>query len=125
MPKDPEAEPSFVATPLPPRIVFARSVVVPPVIKRPVEAVVLEHVVHGDDVGVVQLGDGDRLAPEPFGDHGIGGEVRLEPFDGNSAIELGVGRHPYLGHPAVPDPPLEAISAREQLDGRIGNGRRR
>ena len=88
-------------------------------------AVVLEHVVDGDDVGMVQPGDGDRLAPEPFGDHRIGGEVRLEPFDGDPAIELDVGGDPHLGHPTVPDPPIEVVSAREQFDGRVGYGRRR
>ncbi len=87
-------------------------------------AVVLEHVVDGDDVGVVQPGDGDRFAPEPFGDHGIGGEVRLEPLDGDPAVELDVGGDPHLGHPTVTDPPFEVVPLREQLDGRVGDGRR-
>ena len=88
-------------------------------------AVVLEHVVDGDDVRVVQPGDGDRLAPEALGDDRIGGEVRLEPLDGDLAVELDVGGQPHLGHPAVPDPPLEVVAAGEQLDGRVGDGRRR
>ena len=87
-------------------------------------AVVLEHVVDGDDVRVIQPGDGDRFAPEPFGDHGIGGEVRLQPLDGDPAVELDVGGDPHLGHPTVTDPPFEVVPLREQLDGRVGDGRR-
>ena len=88
-------------------------------------AVVLDRVVNGDDVRMVQPGDGDRLAPESLGDHRIGGEVRLQPLDGDLAIELDVGRQPHLGHAALRDPPLEVVSPGEQVDGRVGNGRRR
>ena len=87
-------------------------------------AIVLEDVVDGDDVRVIQPGDGDGLAPEPFGDHRIGGEVGLEPFDRNPAVELHVGGDPHLGHPTVTDPPFEVVPLREQLDGRVGDGRR-
>ena len=78
-------------------------------------SVVDDDVVDGDDVGVAQSGDRDRLAPEPLGDDGVGGEVGLEPFDRDLAIEVDVGGHPHLGHAALPDSAFELIPLREQL----------
>ncbi|CAB4577170.1 unannotated protein [freshwater metagenome] len=42
---------------------------------------VLDRVVHGDDVRVVELRDGDRLATEPLGDDGVAREVRFQELD--------------------------------------------
>ena len=50
-------------------------------------AVVVDRVVDGDDVRVVQLGDGDRLATEPLGHDRIGRERRLEQLDARPAVE--------------------------------------
>ena len=96
-------------------------------------AAVLEHVVHGDDVGVGQAGDGDRLAAEPFGDDGVGGQARLQPLQGDATVERDVGGQPHLGHPALGQPSLQPVAAGQHdrvpalraRAGRRGSGRRR
>ena len=76
-------------------------------------ALVLEDVVDGDDVRVGQAGDGDGLAAEPLGDDGVGGQARLEPLEGDLAVERDVGGQPHLGHPALGEPPLEPVAPGE------------
>ena len=76
-------------------------------------AAVLEDVVHGDDVGVGQAGDGDGLATEALGDDGIGGQARLEPLQGDLAVERDVGGQPHLGHAALGQPSLEPVAPGE------------
>ena len=87
-------------------------------------ALVLEHVVDGDDVRVGQAGDGDGLAAEALGDDGVGGQARLEPLEGDLAVERDVGGQPHLGHPALGQPPLEPVAAGEH-DRRLGARRAR
>jgi hypothetical protein len=78
-------------------------------------------VVHPDDVGVAEPGDGDRFAAEALGDDRVGGEVGLEPLHRDLAIEVGVGGHPHLCHAPLADAPFEPVPAREQLTrGRVG-----
>ena len=74
---------------------------------------VLEDVVDGDDVRVGQPGDGDRLAAEALGDDGVGGEARLEPLEGDLAVEREVGGQPHLGHPALREASLEPVAPGE------------
>ena len=85
-------------------------------------ALVLEDVVDGDDVGVGQAGDGDGLAAEALGDDGVGGEARLEPLQGDLAVERDVGGEPHLGHAALGQPPLEPVAVGEH--DRVGTARR-
>jgi hypothetical protein len=66
-----------------------------------------------DDVGVVDAGNGDRLAPEALGDHRVGCEVRLEELDRDLAVQGQVGAQPDLRHPALRDAPLEPVSPGE------------
>ena len=72
--------------------------------------VLFEHVVHRDDVRVVQAGGGDGLAAEALGDDGVGGEVRLEPFHRHLAVEREVGGQPHLGHATLGELPLQLVS---------------
>ena len=87
-------------------------------------ALVLEDVVDGDDVGVGQPGDGDGLAAEALGDDGVGGQARLEPLEGDLAVERDVGGQPHLGHPALRQSPLEPVAPGEH-DGLGAAGRAR
>ena len=64
-------------------------------------SVLFEHVVHGDDVRVVETGRSDRLSAEAFGDDSIGCERRLEPLDRHLAIEGEIDRQPHFGHAAL------------------------
>ena len=88
-------------------------------------ALVLEHVVDGDDVRVAQPGDGDGLATEPLGDDRVGGEVGLEPLDGDLAVERRC-RWPATPRPCRPERggAPAGSAAREQFAcGRVRGGR--
>ncbi len=76
-------------------------------------SLVLEGVVDGDDVGVVEPGDGNRLATEPFGDDDVGGERGFEPLHGDPPVESDIGGEPYFRHPALTEPSLETVSIGE------------
>ena len=76
-------------------------------------ALVLEDVVDGDDVRVGQPGHGDGLTAETLGDDRVGGQARLEPLEGDLAIERDVGGEPHLGHPALRQSPLEPVAPGE------------
>ena len=72
--------------------------------------VLFEHVVHRDDVRVVQAGGGDGLTAEAFGDDLVGREVRLEPFHRHLAVEREVDGQPHLGHATLGELPLQLVS---------------
>ena len=72
-----------------------------------------EHVVDGDDVGMGEPGDGDGLAAEALGDDGIGRQARLQPLEGDAAVEREIGGQPHLGHPALGESTLEPVAAGE------------
>ena len=78
-------------------------------------AFVDDDVVHGDDVGMTEAGDGDRFAPESLGDDRIAGQIRLQPLDRDLAVEVVVGRHPHFGHASLTDPAFESVTARQQF----------
>ena len=106
----PDVDGELGAEPLLPVEQLAQALAVDELHHHRLAAVVHEHVVDGDDVGMVQPGDGDRFAPEPFGDDRDRWRGCLEPLDGDPAVELDVGGDPHLGHPAVTDPPIEVVS---------------
>jgi hypothetical protein len=83
-------------------------------------SVLFEHVVDGDDVGMVEARRGDRFPTEPLGDHRIGGERRFEPLDRHFPIERQVHGQPHLGHAALREHALQLVPLRD--DG--GGGRR-
>jgi hypothetical protein len=87
-------------------------------------ALILEDVVDGDDVGVGQPGDRDRLAAEALGHDRVRGQARLEPLEGHLAVERHVGGEPHLGHPALGQSPLEPVAPGED-DGLGAAGRAR
>ena len=85
-------------------------------------AVLVDGVVHRDDVRMSQSGDGDRLPPEPFGDHGVGGQRRLEQLHRDLAGEQFVGRQPHLGHAALRDTVFQPVApCEERRRGRDGS----
>ena len=77
-----------------------------------VEHFVLEtaHLVDGHDVGVLQVGDGARLAHEALGERGGGCETEVEDFDRHVAVERGVVNAKNGG---------EAAFAQEGTDGKF------
>ncbi len=76
-------------------------------------AVLFEHVVDGDDVGMVEARRGDRFTSESFGDHGVGGQRGLQPFHGDLAVECEVDGEPHLGHAALGEHALEFVAVRD------------
>jgi len=72
-----------------------------------------DRVVDGDDVRVVQPGDGDGLAAEALGDHGVCRERRLEELDGDGARQQGVGGQPHLGHASLREASLQPVALGE------------
>ena len=59
--------------------------------------------VHGDDVGVIERGDGFRLAGEPRPTFFALGKLGRENFDSDLPVELGVPR-PEKPRPSPPEP---------------------
>jgi len=80
---------------------------------RAVVDLLLERVVDGHDVGMAQLRNGPGLAAETLGEHGVGGQRRLEQLDGDLPVELDVGRDPHLGHASLGKLALQAIALGE------------
>ncbi len=80
--------------------------------------VLFEHVVDRDDVRMVEARCGDRLAPESLRDDRVGRERRLEPLDGDLAIEGEVDRQPDLGHAALGEASLQLVPAGDDRGGR-------
>lgn len=82
--------------------------------------VVLDHVVHDDDVRVPQLCDGTGLAQGPVallsglvrGECGVEGDL----LDRDLAAEQLVGRTPDDAHAAPPDPGLQPVTAGDHPD---------
>ncbi len=72
------------------------------------DAVVVDH----DDVGMVERGDGRRLAAESLDERGVG-ERRREQLQGHEATEPAVAGEQHLGHPARAQARLDLVAARE------------
>ena len=79
--------------------------------------VLLEHVVDGDDVRMVEARRSNGFATEALRDDGIGGERRLEPLDGHLTIECEVDRQPHLGHAALREHALQFVPLRDDGGG--------
>ena len=86
---------------------------------------VVDRVVDGDDVGVAELGDGDGLAPEAFGDDGVGRKRRFEQLDGHLAGQRQVGAQPNLGHASLREPTLQPVALDEYGGGQRSGVRAR
>ena len=64
----------------------------------------------GDDVRVAQDGRGERLAPEPVGEVGVGRDLGTQDLDRDLALEADVGGPVDRGHPAAPDDRPEPVA---------------
>ena len=60
---------------------------------------------------VVQAGDGLGLALEPLLEVGVSGDVLGEDFDGDGAVEAGVGGFVHFAHTACPDRSDDLVGA--------------
>jgi hypothetical protein len=67
--------------------------------------------VHPHDVGVPEPGGSLRLALEPRQRLGVDLQPRLQPLEGDKAVQVGVLRLPHLAHPATSEQALEAVVA--------------
>ena len=83
-----------------------------------VRAVLLAPVVDRDDVGVVQVGRGLRLAPEPLDERRVAGELGREHLERDRAVEQLVAGQVHLGHAAPGDARDDLVAVGE--DGRRG-----
>ena len=74
---------------------------------------VLAPVVHGDDVGVGQVGGGLGLATEALDEVRIGRELGEQHLDGHQAVEQQVARQEDVGHAAASDALLNFVAVVE------------
>ena len=74
---------------------------------------VLAPVVHGDDVGVGQVGRRLGLAAEPLDEVRIGGELGEQHLDRHQTIEQQVAREEDVGHAAASDALLDFVAVVE------------
>ena len=74
-------------------------------------AVVLEVLVHGDDVGVVERAGEPRLAQEAMGELGRPGVEGAELLQRDLAVEVGLHRDVHDGHAAAPDLAQDLVAA--------------
>src|SRR5206468_5400657 len=75
-----------------------------------IDAVLVTYVMQGADVGMVQAGDGARLALEALPQFGVAGEVAGEDLDRHGPVESRVSGAIHLAHPA-------RATGREDLEG--------
>jgi hypothetical protein len=83
-----------------------------------VQAVLLPDVVDGEDVRVIQGGDGARLALETRDALRVGDEVGGEDFEGHAAAEPFVAREVDLAHAARAERALDAVDPEPAADER-------
>ena len=80
----------------------------------------LVHVGHAEDVGVLELRGGDRLAPEPLQSLGIAREVRVQRLDREALAQGDVAAEVDLPHAAFADLLLDAVlPADDEVEERI------
>jgi hypothetical protein len=82
-------------------------------------ALVDEHVVDGDDVGVAQRATAIASRRNRSATTGSLARLVLQPLDRDLAVEVDVGGDPDLGHAALPDAAIEPVAAREET-ARVG-----
>ncbi len=88
---------------------------------QPEFAGVLDHVVHGSDIGVVEGGGALGFLEQALAVGGIGMRAGGHALDGDKALERGVFRAVDLSHAAC----AEALGNDEAADGGAGEGIRR
>ena len=81
-------------------------------------------VVHADDVGVVQVGGGLRLATEPLDERGVGGELREQHLDRHRAVEQLIAGEEHFGHPATGEASMQLVTPAEDGWALVGHGGR-
>ena len=81
------------------------------------DVVVLARVVGRDDVGVSELGGGDRLAPEPGPQPVVERQLGVEGLDRDATRQEDVVADPYGGHPATSDRADEPVAVTEDTPG--------
>jgi hypothetical protein len=74
---------------------------------------VLAPVVHADDVGMVEVGRGLRLAAETLDEVRVDGELGEQHLDGHRPVEQLVARQEHVGHAAAPDALFEFVAVVE------------
>ena len=90
-----------------------------------VRAVLLAPVEHRDDVRVVQVGGGLRLAAEAGDEGGVVGELGEQHLDRHRPVELEVAGEEHLGHAAPPESAVQLVAAVEDGGfGHVGSERR-
>ena len=85
-----------------------------------VGAVLLAPVVDADDVGVVEVGGGLGLAPEPGHEVGVVGVLGEQDLDRDRPVELQVAGEEHLGHAALAEAAVQLVAAVE--DGGLRHG---
>jgi hypothetical protein len=80
------------------------------------QIVVLAVVDDGQDIRMVQLGDGFSFADEALAELGRAGLLRQQHLDGHKAIERGLARFEDRGHAAMPDGFDDVILAQRLAD---------
>ena len=65
------------------------------------------------DVGVAQRGHGGGFLLEAFDELGVARQVRMDEFDGNDALEVGVGGFIDRRHAALPEQGIDAVASAE------------
>ena len=66
------------------------------------------------DGGMRHARCGLRFVAEPAAEHGVGGQRRLQQFDGDAAAKLGIGREVHVGHATATDQRAELVACGEQ-----------
>jgi hypothetical protein len=78
-------------------------------------SIVLEHVMNRNNVGVVEPSHCNCFSSESLGNNFIGRQVWLQPFNGDTSIKLFVDGNPDLGHTALTNPAVKAITPSQNL----------
>src|SRR5699024_4918324 len=64
-----------------------------------------------DDRGMVQGGGALRLAPEPFLEVRVPGQIRAQHLHGDRPVQADVLRQEHLGHAALPEHSSQGVAA--------------
>ena len=74
----------------------------------------LEHVMNGDDIRVVEARCSDCLAPEAFRNDFVRSQCRLEPLDCDLPVQREVDGEPDLGHTTLSQAAFELVTLGDQ-----------
>ena len=87
-----------------------------------VRAAVLAPVVDGDDVRVVEVGGGLRLAPEPLDERRLARVLGVQRLQRDGPVEQLVAGEEDLGHAALRDLPLDLVAIGEDSSDQAHSG---